>query len=215
MNGPAHPPADDIDRPQDPLEYERGFWGRGLLVAGVDEVGRGPLSGPVVAAAVILPEGCVINGATDSKKLNEATREALAAEIIEKATAVRLGAASVHEIERANILVCTGWAMTRALDGLRIVPDQVVVDGLPMKSLRWKHEAVVGGDGLIHCISCASIVAKVCRDRLMKKLAVRYPGFGWERNAGYGTQEHRDAIAELGPTPHHRRTFLGTQHDLF
>lgn len=215
MSPPATPPADDIDRPQDPLEYERGFWGRGLMVAGVDEVGRGPLSGPVVAAAVILPEDCVIEGATDSKRLNAVRRETLAEEIFAKAVAVRIGAASVHEIDRSNILVCTGWAMTRALDGLSVVPDHVVVDGLPMKSLRWKHEAVVRGDGSIHCISCASIVAKVCRDRLMRKLSVRYPGFGWESNVGYGTREHREAIAELGPTPHHRRTFLGLQHDLF
>jgi ribonuclease HII len=215
MKPPAPTPADDINRPQDPLEYERGFWGRGLLVAGVDEVGRGPLAGPVVAAAVILPDGCVIEGATDSKKLKAATREALAREILARATAVRIGAASVGEIERVNILASTGWAMTRALDGLGIVPDHVVVDGLPMKSLRWTHEAMVGGDGLVHCISCASIVAKVCRDRLMKKLAARYDGYGWERNSGYGTEEHRNAIKRLGPTPHHRRTFLGVQYDLF
>jgi ribonuclease HII len=167
-----------------------------------------------VAAAVILPEGCVIEGATDSKQLKASTREALAEEILIRATEVRLGASSVREIERANILVCTGWAMTRALDGLATVPDHVVVDGLPMKSLRWGHEAIVGGDGLVHCISCASIVAKVCRDRLMKKLARRYAGYGWERNSGYGTEEHRKAIGRLGTTPHHRRTFLGLQYEL-
>jgi len=215
MSQPADMPADPIDRPQDPLEYERAFWGRGLLVAGVDEVGRGPLAGPVVAAAVILPAGCVIEGATDSKKLNASRREALAEEILARATAVRMGAASVREIDLANILVSTGWAMGRALSGLRTKPDQVVVDGLPMKSLRWKHEAVVGGDGSIHCVSCASIVAKVCRDRLMKKLAVRYPGYGWERNAGYGTEEHRDALNRLGATPHHRVSFGGVQYGLF
>ena len=184
-------------------------------MAGVDEVGRGPLAGPVVACAVVLPEGCLIEGATDSKKLSAPDREALAEEIQAKALAVRLGAASVHEIDRANILVCTGWAMRRALEGLVVEPAQIVVDGLPMKSLGLRHEAVVGGDGIVHSISCASIVAKVCRDRLMRKLDRRYPGYGWKTNVGYGTPEHREAVERLGITPHHRRSFLGLQTDLF
>ncbi len=204
-----------IERLQDPLEYERRFWSRGLLeVAGVDEVGRGPLAGPVVAAAVVLPEGLRIEGATDSKALSMAERQELSELILAHAQAVTLGAASVREIDRANILVSTAWAMNRALGRLPRTPDHVVVDGLPMKSLRWKHEALVGGDALVHSVACASIVAKVCRDRLMAKLAMRYPGYGWDHNMGYGTEEHRDALVRLGASPHHRQTFLGLQHGL-
>lgn len=216
MTSPAQPPDDPgSERLQDPLDYERRFWSRGLSgVAGVDEVGRGPLAGPVVAAAVILPEGTIIEGATDSKALGPEQREELSIQILERARAVALGAASVREIDRANILVATAWAMNRALGRLPLEPDHVVVDGLPMKSLRWTHEAVVNGDALVHSVACASIVAKVLRDRLMAKLAVRYPGYGWDHNMGYGTQEHRDALERLGPTPHHRRSFLGLQFGL-
>jgi ribonuclease HII len=220
MSAPATSPDDAgkerlIERLHDPLEYERRFWSRGLLgVAGVDEVGRGPLAGPVVAAAVVLPEGVAIEGATDSKQLTPAEREELSALILDRARAVTLGAASVREIDRANILVATAWAMNRALGRLRLEPDHVVVDGLPMKSLRWPHEAVVGGDASVHSVACASIVAKVCRDRLMAKLAPRYPGYGWDHNMGYGTAEHRDALERLGATPHHRQTFLGLQYGL-
>ena len=216
MREPAKPPVDPgTERLQDPLAYERRFWSRGLLgVAGVDEVGRGPLAGPVLAAAVVLPEGAVIEGATDSKALCPAKREELSALILARAHFATLGAASVREIDRANILVATAWAMNRALGRIPREPDHVVVDGLPMKSLRWKHEAVVGGDLLVHSVACASIVAKVCRDRLMAKLARRYPGYGWDRNMGYGTQEHRDALDRLGSTPHHRQSFLGLQYGL-
>ena len=180
----------------------------------MDEVGRGPLAGPVVAAAVILPQGIVIEGAADSKELDADAREELVVEIVDRADAVALGAASVREIDRANILVATAWAMNRALGRLAVQPDHVVVDGLPLKSLRWKHDAVVGGDSLVHSVSCASIVAKVCRDLLMTKLAKRYPGYGWDHNAGYATREHRDALNRLGSTPHHRQSFLGLQYDL-
>ena len=214
MAAPAESP-DDGARLQDPLEYEKRFWSRGLLgVAGVDEVGRGPLAGPVVAAAVVLPQGVAIDGATDSKLLGQAQREELSALILARASSVTLGAASVREIDRANILVATAWAMNRALRKLPRDPDHIVVDGLPMKSLRWKHQAVVGGDGFVHSVACASIVAKVCRDRLMAKLAARYPGYGWDHNMGYGTVEHRDALDRLGSTPHHRQTFLGLQYGL-
>ena len=208
------PEVQGSTRPQDLLEYERRFWGRGHLVAGVDEAGRGPLAGPVVAAAVILPEGVHVEGADDSKQLSAPVREELHAAILKSALAVGIGAASVKEIDRRNILRATTVAMQRALDHLSRAPDHIVVDGLPVKWLGREHDAVVGGDGLIHSIGCASIVAKVVRDRLMQRLSVRYPSYGWDRNAGYGTAQHRAAIEEVGLTPHHRLTFTGLQFNL-
>jgi ribonuclease HII len=216
----ADAPAREPGRLQDLLAYERRFWSRGVQgVAGIDEVGRGPLAGPVVAAAVVLPVGVSVPGATDSKRVADAEeREALAEAILSKARAVGVGAASVREIDRTNILVATTRAMSRALEQLcrrlRCEPEHVVVDGLPVRGLACRHEAVVGGDGAVHTIACASIVAKVCRDRLMTRLAVRYPGYGWDKNVGYGTAEHRAAIRRLGPTPHHRMTFGLMQLDL-
>lgn len=196
------------------LEYERAFWGRGRSVAGVDEAGRGPLAGPVVAAAVILPEGILIEGADDSKVLTAKAREELYDRIRAAARSVGVGAASVREIDSRNILRATTVAMQRALAGLSVNPDHVVVDGLPVKHLGREHEAVVDGDALIHSIACASIVAKVVRDRLMRRLAQRYPGYAWDTNVGYGTLQHRSAIEALGVTPHHRLTFTGLQLDL-
>ena len=205
----------DSERLQRLLDYEAGFWSRGFSrVAGVDEVGRGPLAGPVVAAAVVLPPGVAVPGARDSKTLSASRREKLASEILERAEAVGIGAASVTEIDRLNILVATRLAMARALSHLGPPPEHIVVDGRPVKDLGWEHEALVGGDGRVHSIACASIVAKVVRDRLMKTLASRYPGYGWETNMGYGTDKHRAALGRLGPTPHHRRTFGGVQVEL-
>ncbi len=208
-------PSRDGLRLPDPLDYERGFWSRGRLrVAGVDEVGRGPLAGPVVAAAVILPPEHRVEGAADSKTLGAIHRESLAREILAVAVAVGIGAASVREIERVNILRATTLAMERALRALSTVPDHVVVDGLPVRGLSRGHEAVVGGDGRVHSIACASIVAKVTRDRLMRRLASRYPAYGWATNVGYGTPQHLQALREFGPSPHHRRTFGGVQFEL-
>lgn len=208
------PDPERPERPRDLLEYERGFWGRGRSVAGVDEAGRGPLAGPVVAAAVVLPEGVSIEGADDSKVLSAETREELYERILASARCIGVGAASVREIDRRNILRATTVAMQRALARLRETPDHVVVDGLPVKYLGREHEAVVDGDALIHSIACASIVAKVVRDRLMRRLAHRYPGYAWDKNVGYGTAQHRAAIDELGVTPHHRLTFTGLQFEL-
>ncbi len=208
------PEARGPERPRDLLEYERGFWGRGRSVAGVDEVGRGPLAGPVVAAAVILPQGVCVEGADDSKRLSASTREEVYAQVLIAARCVGVGAASVREIDRRNILRATTVAMQRALDRLTATPDHIVIDGLHVKYLGREHEAVVDGDALIHSIGCASIVAKVIRDRLMRRLAPRYPGYAWDTNVGYGTAEHRAAIDELGLTPHHRLTFTGLQYDL-
>ncbi len=208
------PTESDSPRPRDLLEYERRFWGRGLLVAGVDEAGRGPLAGPVVAAAVILPVGACVPGADDSKQLAPEVREELFEDIVGTAAAVGVGAASVREIDDRNILRATTVAMCRALDRLETPPQHVVVDGLPVKHLGRDHDAVVDGDALVHSIGCASIVAKVVRDRLMKRLSARYPGYGWETNVGYGTPAHREAIRSLGVTPHHRLTFAGLQYEL-
>ncbi|HSM60040.1 MAG TPA: ribonuclease HII [Longimicrobiales bacterium] len=202
------------ERLRSPLDYERGFWCRGLSVAGVDEAGRGPLAGPVVAAAVVLPPDVCIEGADDSKRLGAEVREELFGRILACSRCVGVGAASVREIDRINILRATTRAMRRALVRLEERPDHVVVDGLPVHHLGWEHEAVVDGDALIHSVACASIVAKVVRDRLMRRLAARYPGYGWDHNAGYGTEAHRSAIDALGLTPHHRLTFTGLQYDL-
>lgn len=192
-----------------PLAVERKLWRQGLAaLAGVDEVGRGPLAGPVVAAAVILPPNCTIRGADDSKKLTPAQREKLAERIVKRALCVRLGAASASEIDRINILRATALAMKRAVMKLVPTPDHLLVDGLPMPELGLDRQtAIVGGDGEVLSIACASIVAKVYRDRLMCRLALRYPQYGWEHNKGYATLEHREAISTYGMTPHHRRSF--------
>ena len=202
-------------RLQDLLAYERGYWSRGISgIAGVDEVGRGPLAGPVVAAAVVLAPGTFVEGAADSKRLSAAVRERVFPEVLSVASAVAIGAASVREIDRLNVLEATALAMRRALERLSITPDHVVLDGLPMRGLGRAHDAVVDGDAQIHSIACASIVAKVVRDRLMRRLALRYPGYGWERNAGYGTRDHLDALRTLGPTAHHRELLANQQLDL-
>jgi len=198
----------------DLLAYERDFWGCGRCVAGVDEAGRGPLAGPVVAAAVILPEGACVDGADDSKVLTPEVRTELYDCIMATARCVGVGAASVREIDRRNILRATTVAMQRALDRLGERPDHIVIDGLPVKHLGREHDAVVDGDALVHSIACASIVAKVVRDRLMHRLSHRYPGYAWDTNVGYATPEHRAAIQALGVTPHHRLTFAGLQYEL-
>jgi ribonuclease HII len=202
------------------LDYEEECWGRGLSrIAGVDEAGRGPLAGPVVAAAVVLRVGGAVPGVIDSKQLSRTARERLFHEVMGTALAVSVGAASVREIDRLNILSATTLAMNRALDRLGGLiggedADHVVVDGLPVRGLKWRHEALVGGDARVHSVACASVVAKVVRDRLMRSLARRYPGYGWESNVGYGTAEHMEALRRLGPTPHHRLSFGGVQMDL-
>lgn len=179
--------------------------------AGIDEVGRGCLSGPVVAAAVVIPEGVAIPGLADSKVLSPARREELAREI-HALCEVGIGSASVAEIDRLNILRATFLAMRRAVAELRVRPSRVLVDGnREPPGLGVPCACVVGGDALVPEISAASIVAKVHRDALMAELALRHPGYGWDENAGYGTLGHRDAIRRLGTTPHHRATFRGVR----
>ena len=190
------------------LRVEQGFWEQGLeFVAGVDEVGRGPLAGPVLAAAVIMPRDVTIRGVHDSKQLTAEKRERLVLEIREKALCIAIAAASNREIDRINILKASHLAMQRAIRRLRIAPQHVIVDGLPVPILGPNHTAVIDGDAKVHCIACASIVAKVMRDKIMRSLSTRYPAYGWEHNAGYATADHRQAINIVGLTPHHRRSF--------
>ncbi|MGQ0539006.1 MAG: ribonuclease HII [Gemmatimonadaceae bacterium] len=188
----------------------------GDLLAGVDEVGRGPLAGPVVACAVIMPAiRRAIAGVDDSKVLGARERERLALRIRERALAVSLGAASVREIDRFNIYRASVLAMRRALDRLGVVPQHVLVDGNRITHFAYPHTAVVGGDARCYSVACASIIAKVTRDHLMAQLALRYPAFGWERNAGYATAEHLDALEAGRPTQHHRSSFLRVRQLLF
>ncbi len=176
-------------------------------VAGVDEVGRGPWAGPVVAAAAIVDPARLPAGVNDSKRLTAKRREALAERIREVAE-IGLGVASVEEIDRLNIGGATDLAMRRALANLPRAPGFALVDGRRVPpGLPCPAAALIGGDGRALSIAAASIVAKVARDRIMAGLAAAFPGFGWERNAGYGTAAHAAALARLGPTPHHRRSF--------
>ncbi|BAH39337.1 MAG TPA: ribonuclease HII [Gemmatimonas aurantiaca] len=184
----------------------------GSLLVGVDEVGRGPLAGPVVACAIVMPaDRRAIAGVDDSKRLDHRTRVTLAARIRDHALALSLGAASAREVDRLNIYHATVLAMQRALaripQRLGAEPHHVVVDGKPLRTLGVVHTAVVKGDAKCYGIACASIVAKVTRDRLMTALAQRHGHYAWERNAGYGTTQHRDGISQHGLTAHHRRSF--------
>ncbi len=177
------------------------------LVAGVDEAGRGPLAGPVVAAAVILDDKAPIRGLADSKKLTALRRERLYDDIMAKALCCSIAQASVEEIDQLNILQATLLAMRRAVQGLRLKPNKVLVDGNRLPSLDVLTEAVVGGDALVPAISAASILAKVTRDRLLLTLHEQYPAYGFDRHKGYGTAEHLRALNTLGPLPEHRKSF--------
>jgi ribonuclease HII len=194
---------------------ERRFWRDGLArVVGVDEVGVAPTCGAVVAAAVVMKPYCrLITGVRDSKTLSAAQRERLAPVIRRRAVAVGVGAASVAEIDRLNIYHATHLAMRRAIARVG-EHDHVLVDGLRIADFEahvGPYTAIVDGDARCYSIACASVVAKVVRDRMMARLAARYPGYGWERNSGYATKEHRDAIRAQGLTPFHRRSFPALQ----
>lgn len=191
------------------FERELALWNEGRsIVAGVDEAGRGPLAGPVVAAAVVFPVGTkAIRGLRDSKQLIPVKRERLAAVVRARASAVGVGAASVREIDRLNIRRATILAMQRALARLHVVPAGVLVDGLPLPELGCAHEAIVDGDVFCQSIAAASVIAKTVRDRLMRLLAQRHPQYAWADNKGYGTPEHLDALTLFGATRHHRTSF--------
>lgn len=177
-------------------------------VCGCDEAGRGPLAGPVVAAAVILPEGLVIEGLDDSKKLSEKKREKLFDIIIENCVDYGIGICEVAEIEEMNILNASMTAMNRAVNKLKTVPDLALVDGNIVRGFQMRAVPVIKGDAICPSISAASILAKVMRDRLVSELDETYPEYGFKKHKGYGTKEHREAILKYGPSPIHRMSFL-------
>ncbi|MGI6156021.1 MAG: ribonuclease HII [Enterococcus lemanii] len=182
--------------------YQKGFeW-----IAGIDEVGRGPLAGPVVAAAVILPKDCVILGLNDSKQLSESKRNALKQEIEEKALAIGIGQINPSEIDQINIYQASKKAMIQAVEALKVSPDFLLIDAMTLP-LALSQEKIIKGDARSISIAAASIIAKVYRDDLMKEYGQQYPGYGFEKNAGYGTKEHLIGLEKQGITPIHRLSF--------
>lgn len=191
------------------LSHEQSLHERGIRsIAGVDEAGRGPLAGPVVAAAVILPEHFSLPGLNDSKKLSPSRRVRCLEELTANPlVAIGIGAASVAEIDQFNILRATHLAMRRALEALPALPDHALVDGLPVHGLPVPHTALVKGDSLSLSISAASVVAKVTRDRIMAEIDREFPQYGFAKHQGYGTRLHLQALATWGPCAHHRLSF--------
>jgi ribonuclease HII len=194
------------------LEYEQSLWASGVEhVAGIDEVGVGPLAGPVVAAAVILPVGCSIAGVNDSKQLSAEMREHLAPVIREHAVAYAVGLCSVAEIDHVNIYHAALEAMRRAVVGLARPPQHLLVDARRVPHVDTPQTAIIGGDARSQSIAAASILAKVHRDELMRALAVEHPGYGFDEHKGYGTSQHLAALQRLGPCRAHRRSFAPTR----
>lgn len=191
-------------------EYEKAAKSSGFsLICGVDEAGRGPLAGPVCAAAVILPEDAVIEGLNDSKKLSEKKREVLFDVIKEKAVAFSVAYGTLEEIEELNILQATFLAMNRAIDGLKVKPDFALIDGNRVpKAIKIPCETVVKGDGKSMSVAAASVLAKVTRDRLMLEYDKKYPLYDFKKHKGYGTKEHTELIKKYGPCRIHRMSFL-------
>lgn len=192
----------------DKLAFEKQLLASGArLIAGMDEAGRGPLAGPVVAAAVIMPLDDIIEGVDDSKKVSEKKREMLYDKIIEKAIAYKICLADEKVIDEINILNATKKAMTECVEGLSVRPDIVLVDAVKL-ALEVPTKAIIKGDALSYSIAAASILAKVYRDRLMREYDMIYPAYGFAKHKGYGTKEHIDALCSVGPSPIHRRSFI-------
>lgn len=189
-------------------QYERQLQRQGnSLVAGIDEAGRGPLAGPVVVAAVILPPECYLPGLNDSKKLSSAQREKLYKEILQVAVAVNRCVVSVETIDDINIYQATVEGMYKVIDGLLPLPQAILIDAVPLPKLKMPYRSIISGDQVSASIAAASIVAKVERDHIMSELDLQYPMYGFSRHKGYGTQEHMDALIKYGPCVHHRRSF--------
>jgi len=189
--------------------FDESFKGDGIkIVCGTDEAGRGPLAGPVVAAACILPDGYILPGLDDSKKLSEKKREKLFDIICENALSYSIALSTPEEIDEINILEASLQAMRRSISGLSIVPDLVLVDGNINRGFEQKAVAVVSGDAISQSIAAASILAKVTRDRLCMELDLEYPQYGFKKHKGYPTKAHKMAVYEFGPCPQHRRSFL-------
>lgn len=202
-------PEEEAKRQEAMREIERNLNAKGYnLVAGVDEAGRGPLAGPVYAAAVILPPDAGIDGINDSKKLSEKKREELFDIITKTAISYSIASIDEKEIDEINILNATHKAMCKAVSGLEVAPDYVIIDGNSIKGMEKPHETVVKGDAKSISIAAASILAKVSRDRYITKMAEVYPEYGFDKHKGYGTKAHTEAILEHGISPIHRKTFL-------
>ncbi|NPV71214.1 MAG: ribonuclease HII [Firmicutes bacterium] len=200
--------AEDRRRYEERWAYERRCWQQGFrVVCGVDEAGRGPLAGPVVAGAAVLEPGTYIQGLDDSKKLTPAQRERIYDLVVARADAVSTGIATVEEIDTHNIYRATIIAMVRALKGLSIAPDYVITDAVRLPGLPTPQLPVIDGDALCNCVAAASILAKVTRDRIMVDIDREFPEYGFCRHKGYATSEHLQALERLGPCPHHRTTF--------
>jgi ribonuclease HII len=199
------------------LAHEAELRARGFrFIAGIDEAGRGPLAGPVVAAAVILPEKFRLGGLNDSKQLTEIQRETIFAKLMARAELCwAIAIVEPDEIDRINILRATHEAMRRAVALLRTIPEHALIDGLPVRPFPVQHTALIGGDGRSRSIAAASVIAKVTRDRLMVERDKLYPAYGFAQHKGYGTPQHFSALKEHGPCPLHRRTFLTVEHPEF
>ena len=203
-------PESEIDKLTPPdYSYERKIWGIGKLPAGVDEAGRGPLAGPVVAAAVILPKECEIPGLNDSKKLSHQKREFLFEQIKTLAVSIGVGIVEPEEIDRLNILRAALLAMEIAVKNLNPKPDSLLIDGNTRTSLLVPQETIIKGDSICYSIAAASIIAKVTRDSIMDNYHDTYPQYNFRRHKGYPTKEHLEAIRIYGPCPIHRKTFRG------
>ena len=194
------------------FDFENKLWKNGKsIIAGIDEAGRGPLAGPVVAAAVVFEKGVVIEGIDDSKRLSPKKRELLYGEIMQKSKAVGVGLVEWSEIDRINILRATYKAMRQAVGRLRLKVDHMLIDGRPLPDRIYPQTAIVNGDRICFSIAAASIVAKVYRDRLMVEYDSVFPGYGFAKHKGYGTKQHKEAISRLKPCPIHRKSFKGVK----
>lgn len=199
----------EADRLYAITESERHYWENGIYPGGMDEVGRGPLAGPVVCACIVLPYEPLIEYVKDSKKLSEPRREKLYPKLCSLALSLGMGSEPPEVIDEINILQATRLAFKRAYESMDAPPEYVLVDAVKNLDIRAKQTAIIHGDALSYLIGAASIVAKVTRDRYMVEMAKLYPEYGFERNKGYGTREHIAALKKYGPCPIHRRSFIG------